>query len=95
METAIKKTFKELKESSWFWIPVLIAVLLLTSFMYYKSNYCKKIPCIMVGKKCISYHTETNGFSHGKYYREWEVCDGYEYYEYESTYDSCGCDKIK
>ena len=91
----MKNIFNEIKQSSWFWSPILIAFLVFFSFLYYNANYCKSIPVIRIGKRCISYHTETNGFSHGKYYREWEVCDGYVYYKYNSTEDSCGCTKIK
>lgn len=90
----MKKIFKDFLELFWLWGPALAFFMIAFSYMYYKSHYCKEIPITRIGKRCISYHTETNGFSHGKYYREWTICDGYEYYEYSSTEDSCGCNKL-
>ena len=90
----LKKELKEWWELKWLWGPMLIGFSILFGYMYYKSHYCKQIPCIRIGKRCIKSHIEDNGYR-GKYHKEWEVCDEEETYEYESTYDSCGCTKLK
>ena len=90
----MKKFFIELFNVAWFWFPIMIVILLFTSYCYYKSHYCKEIPCVRIGKDCVRSHTEDNGMT-GKYHREYWVCDEYVEYLYNSTRDSCGCTKIK
>lgn len=92
--TAMNKHIKEFLELWWFWTPMMVFISIFFGYLYYKSHYCKEIPCIKIGTECVRSHTEDNGMT-GKYHREWWICDEYREYEYESTYDSCGCNKIK
>lgn len=78
----------------WFIVPVSAFLLLLSSFFYYKSNYCKEVPCLRFARECIKSHIEDNGRT-GKYHRAWEICDEYREYYYESVFYDCGIDKIK
>ena len=90
----MKKLLNEFLDHSWLWVPMCIICFVIFSVFYYKAHYCKEIPCTRVGVRCVKSHIEDNGYG-GKYHREWEICDEEEFYEYESTYDSCGCNKIK
>lgn len=90
----VKKIFKEIFDSAWLWVPALIVVVVVFSHLYYKAHYCKELPCIRQGRECVKSHIEDNGRM-GTRHREWEECDEYRYYYYESTYDSCGCTKLK
>jgi hypothetical protein len=90
----VKKIFKEIFDSAWLWVPAGIVMAIVFGYFYYKTHYCKQLPCIRQGRECIQSHIETNDMM-GKYHREWVECDEYRYYEYASTYDSCGCTKLK
>lgn len=90
----MKKILKDFLQLFWLWGPMLAFFIVIFSYMYYKSHYCKEIPCIRIGTRCVKSHIEHNGYG-GKYHREWKECDEEETYQYESTYDSCGCNNLK
>lgn len=90
----MKKIVREFLDHVWLWGPAIILCFVFFLVLYYKAHYCKEIPCTRIGTRCVKSHIENNGHW-GKYHREWEVCDEEETYEYESTYDSCGCTKLK
>lgn len=88
-----KKIFSEIKDSAWFWLPILTVIIIFTIFCYYKTHYCKQIKYNSVCKKCIRWEVEDNGLG-GKFHRGSEYCTEYRYYNCVLTYDSCGCTKL-
>ncbi len=71
-----------------------LLVLLFAITLYYNSHYCKTIPYVDTCEECLEWVNKDNG-RWGKFRRTWQECKEYRYYKCISTYDSCGCTKLK
>jgi hypothetical protein len=81
---------KELKESLWIIIPLVIIFLLFFHTLYHKTYHCIEVEYQNICEECVEYQTKTNG-RHGKHKRTWQECVEWHQYNCISTYDSCNC----